>query len=486
MVLALVPVLVAMPSMSDFPGHAARHHIEAFAGRGGPLDRYYVVHWRWIGYLGTDLPAALLTPWLGAEWATRLLTAVIAPATLAAVFALSRAAHGRVTAGAALALPLVLAAPYQFGVLSYGIGFALALFAAASWLSRTRLSVLALAGFALAALVVFTAHLVAWLFLVLLVGGFELAASRSLRDLVGRALRALPLLSPCLPLLIWRSGQPSEIAYVAGVVKWKLMNFATILRGLWMPLDMAMLAALGVLGVAALIMAGGRRLDWRLAVGAGLVALTSLLMPTHMFGGWAADTRLAAAAALVGFIALGPAAKPGRERALFAAGIALFLVRLAATSVVWVRENAVLEKRLTLLDDVPRGSRMGFVVLLGNNCRIPWRIGVEGSMGAYAVIRRDVFTSSLFVHPGSDIVTFRDPADNRWDRPASMLFAKCRTATSDLDRVGQLLRDMATADFGTIWVSGVDAGSVPLPKGYRVVRAIARDVLIGRVPVGPS
>lgn len=482
MLLALVPALAVMPSMCDLPSHAARHYIEAFAGDGGPLDRYYAVRWHWIGYLGTDLPAALLTPWVGAEWSTRLVTALIAPATIAAVFALSRAAHGRVTAGAALALPIVLGLPYVFGLLNYGIGLALALFVAARWLARPGPSMLAMASFALAAVVVYTAHLVAWAVMVLMVAGFELASARGLKDLARRAVRALPLLAPCLPLLLWRAGQASHVGYMDGFVKWKLRNFTAVLRGLWMPLDVTETLVLAVLGVAAILLASGRGLDRRLAVAAGLIAITSLLMPTDMFGGWAADTRLAAASALIAFVAIGTAARPEWERTLFAAGLMLFAVRVAAITVVWAREDAVLERRLTLLEDVPRGSRMGYV-LVEPRCA-PWRIGAEANMGSYAVIRRDAFTTSLYVNPGSEIVSFRDPADLRWSNLSHIVPAQCGARRPDLIRTARLLGEMAAADFGTIWVSGLGAAAVPLPEGYRVVRAVGSDVLIGRVPGG--
>ena len=106
MLLAGLPFLLArVPDASDYPNHLARHHVFAASGMSA-LRGYFSVNWRWLGNLGIDLPALALTPLLGVELATRLASAAIAPLTVLGILMLSRAAHGRVTGSAMLALPL--------------------------------------------------------------------------------------------------------------------------------------------------------------------------------------------------------------------------------------------------------------------------------------------------------------------------------------------------------------------------------------------
>ena len=129
MLLAIAPVLFApVPGMSDLPNHIARHHILAEPDR---FQRMMDVHWWWIGNLGVDLPVVALAPLLGAEQATRLIVGLIAPLGVMGVIALGRAAHGRVTASAMIALSLVLAPPYFYGFINYSLLVALAFLAAA-------------------------------------------------------------------------------------------------------------------------------------------------------------------------------------------------------------------------------------------------------------------------------------------------------------------------------------------------------------------
>jgi len=137
--LAALPVLlIPVPGFVDVPAHLARHHILAMAPSGGPLGRYFNVHWYWMANLGADIPSSILARWLGGELATRLVAAAIAPLTIAGLVLLSRAAQGRVTASAALALPFVFSQPWMWGFLNYGLGLAMALLVAACVYAKPR------------------------------------------------------------------------------------------------------------------------------------------------------------------------------------------------------------------------------------------------------------------------------------------------------------------------------------------------------------
>ena len=259
--LAALPLAIApIPLMSDLPNHVARHHIlaQSLFGAGNP---HWAVAWRWIGNLGVDLPAVLLTPWLGAEQATRLVVLLIAPLTVLGLIALGRAAHGRVTPGVALSLPFAFAQPWHYGFVNSCLSVALALFVAAAWLRRPADSPWRGLGFALAAIGVWSAHIMGWGVLLLLVAGAELGR-RDWRSLPGRAIRTAPLLLPVVPLLVWRSARAGPaFVYPAHPLTEKAVDLATMLKGVSQPFDLAMLALLALLGGGALIAARAPRLE---------------------------------------------------------------------------------------------------------------------------------------------------------------------------------------------------------------------------------
>src|SRR3546814_20498452 len=87
-------LIATIPGASDYPNHLARHHVFAVVGQGTALDAYFSVDWRWVGNLGVDLPVLALTPLLGVETATRLVSALIAPLTVLGILLLSRSVHG--------------------------------------------------------------------------------------------------------------------------------------------------------------------------------------------------------------------------------------------------------------------------------------------------------------------------------------------------------------------------------------------------------
>ena len=185
--LAALPVLlVPVPGMVDLPNHIARFRIFQAAGTGGPLDALFVAQWRWIGNLGVDLPVYHLAPLLGVEGASRLVVALIAPLTLLGVLALARAAHGRATGAAAIALSLVFSHPWYYGFINYCLGAALALIVAAAWIARPPARLLPALGFGVAAIAVWTAHLGGWAILLMIVAGAELATLRSWRAIPAR------------------------------------------------------------------------------------------------------------------------------------------------------------------------------------------------------------------------------------------------------------------------------------------------------------
>jgi hypothetical protein len=319
-----------------------------------------------------------------------------------------------------------------------------------------------------------------WAIMVVLIAGAELAVSRTIREVFVRGMRALPLLSPVIPMLLWRSEAATQmISFPEHFIYAKAVIFASILKGLWLPLDTAMSLAILIAAAVAVASAAGRRVEPRLATGGALLVLAALVMPAKIFGSWGADLRLAPVAAIVLLASIGPAVAPARERALFTIGLALFAIRAGWTTVAWSRAEAVLETRLAIVNDVPAGSRMGYFHVV-EPCRRTWTRTADLHVGSYAVIRRNLYTNSLFNLPGGDVLLFRVPGDGeRWVDPSQFLFRKdCRDV--GITDIAARLNGMAASGFDYIWVAGLKPDSVPRPTGYEVVRVIDTDVMIRR------
>ncbi len=481
LILAALPMLVVtVPLASDYPNHLARHHVFAMIGRGSALDGYFTVDWRWIGNLGVDLPVIGLTPWLGVETATRLVSALIAPLTVAGILLLSRSVHGRVTGSAMLALPFAFAQPYLFGFLNYCLSVALALILAAAWNARPTRGLWRSLAFGAGAIVVWTAHIMGWAVLLILVAGAELASARGFRDLAARILYAMPLLLPVVPLLVWHAdgaGDGLLFWYRPDLLSSKVMNFVTVLKGLSMPFDLAMTAAIGLAAILAFLWAGGRRLEARLALGGGLLLLAALLSPTTLLRSWAADLRLTPVAILVAIMAIGPAARPTRERLLLILGASLFALRAGWTAVQWRQADRVLHSRLAILNDVPMGSRLGFLAV--NAPCHGWVLTPDRKLGAYAVTRRDSFTNTLFQVPGSDLMSFRNPADRAtWHDGSQDIPTLCPQGVPDMAVLRERMAQMKAAGFTGLWIAGLDARVVPPLPGYATAYVRGADTLL--------
>jgi hypothetical protein len=472
--LAALPVAVApIPLMSDLPNHVARHHIlaESLFGPGNP---HWDVAWRWIGNLGVDLPAILLTPWAGAEQATRWIVMLIAPLTVLGLLALGRAAHGRITSGVALALPFVFAQPWHYGFVNSCLSVALALFVAAAWLRQPADSGWRALGFALAALAVWTAHVMGWGVLLLLVAGAELAR-RDWGALPRRAVRATPLLAPALPLLAWRGhGAGPMFVFPAEPVWGKAIDMATMLKGVSKPFDLAMLALILILALIALLLAGRPRLEPRLAVGVGLLALAFAIMPATLLGSWGADLRLAPVAAMVALAAIAPARSRRVDRILIGTGVSLFAVRAITIAMSWTNAQPALAERLAFVDQVPAGGRLAYLVAQPD-CRTPWAFNLDNKLASFAVTRREAFANTLFHIPGADLIAARSPANALWyDGTQDVPCAEGAPGTR------RRLAAMAAGGFDTIWL--LDAPPAPIvPPGYRMTKRGPRDILLRRI-----
>lgn len=481
--LALVPVALApVPGFVDMPSHMARHHVLANIGNDPALERWFAVHWQWIANLGADLPSVLLTPLLGSERATVLIAALLAPLMVCGIFALSRAAHGRVSASAFLALPLAMHQAWMWGFLNYCMGAAQALLVAAWIYRRPAESWKRAALLGVAALLVWTAHMASWVILLILAAGNELASLRSWRGVWPAVRRNWPLLTPLVPLLLWRShatGQGEGLHWV-DFLNTKVVVFASVLRGTEKWLDLVLLGALGLASLVALIWAGGRRLEPRLLISGLLLTLATVAAPTTILNAWGTDLRTAPVALLVLVLSITPPARREREKLVIAVGVALFAIRVGAVTRDWVNHGRVLEARLKLLEAVPRGGKLGYL-WTATDCGYPWRLVPDEKLGSYALVRRDAFVNTLFMVDNAQLMAIRDAGlAQRWNGGTQDVPPICPDYRIDQELLARKLEALRADGFDAIWVSGVPQAELTVPQGYIVSARKDDDTLLLR------
>ncbi len=450
--LALTPFLAArIPSMTDLPGHIGRYAVMLDGGRSPHLAAYYSFDWRLIGNLGVDLAVAALG-WLGAERAAWVVAAAIAPLTILGIALVSRTLHGRVQPGAVAAACFAMANPLMFGFVNYCLSAALALLGFAAWVRlRDAPAWRAVPLLTLAAAGTWIAHAMGWGMLALLVGGFELERLWRLRSPAAFGdtfLRGLALVPPIILTLAWRGDGGALVAWGADLLMRKAMNWIVVLRGEAKWIDLATPA---LLALACLVAWRRQAIDWRIGIGAGLLAIAVFAMPTTLFGSWGADERLAPAAVIAFFLSL--RWRGGRRGALVFAALAgtLFTTRTILIARDWHRLDQAYAAHLAALDRVPRGARIHAVVLQ-DECRTAWQSSAYNHLPSLAIARRDALVNSQWLLPGAALLKVRYPLDPRISHdPSQMLRGfTCRGPVSH--PLTTRLRTLQRGQWDYLWV----------------------------------
>lgn len=453
---ALVPfLLVRLPSMTDLAGHIGRYHVMMDGGRSPWLQSYYAFEWRLVGNLGGDLVVRALAPWLGVERAAWVMAASLAPLTLGGIAAVSRAAHGRVTPGAALAGLFVLSNPLMFGFVNYVLGFAVALYAFAAWMAlRERSAWLHLAVLTPLVFVTWLAHAMAWGALGLMVGGFELVRLWHRRDraaLGDTVVRMLAFVPPVALTVAWRSGSEGVLfAYGTAVWKRKIMNWIVVLRGESKVIDILTPVLAGA-AVAATLATRVQRIDPRVFAGGALLALATLIMPMTLMGSWGADERLVPAAVILLCLSLTWTGSAAGAVRLVLLALALFGVRTAMIAHDWRAADARYDAALAGLGEVPQGARVH--ALAFSTCRPAWRSQAWFHLPSLAIARRDALVNTQWYLPGAAMLRVRYAVDPAWGYDPSQ-----QVQTTDCDgrfslrRLHARLRALDVSRWDYVWV----------------------------------
>jgi hypothetical protein len=398
-----------IPPLLDLPGHMAAYKVELDYAHSPNLQHYYTLHWAVIGNLGVNLLVIPLAKLFGLEPAVKLIVLFIPPLTVAGLLWVAREVHGRIPPTALFAVPLAYCYPFIFGFVNFALSMALGLLAFALWLALERRGQLRLRAllFPFVSALVWLCHTFGWGLLGILAFSVGLVrqADRGQPPLKAgfrSALSCLPLVTPIILMLIWRTGD------VAGKTEgwFNLVSKANymiyLLRDRWQILDLG--SALILYGLI-LVGLATRRLNFSRHLGASVISLliVYVILPQRVFGSGYADMRLFSYAVAVALIALRLPETMSRDmrRRLAVAGLAFIFIRISANTLSFLQYDRAFARELPALDRVPRGARL--LSFVGTPCRNVWKWTRLDHLPALAVVRREAFSNDQWSVAGAQL-----------------------------------------------------------------------------------
>lgn len=441
-----LPVLVApLPQMGDYPAHVARWRVMLDLGHDPWLARYYAFKWRWSGNLGFDLLIRPLAPLLGLENAGRVLVALLAPLTGFGVLSVEWVLRRRIGVGSLLALAFIWSPALLMGFVNFCLSLAVALLAFALWV-RTEDKPWRQLLFLPIGLIVWLCHVSGWGILGILCFGYEL---HQRRNVFSAALACVPLALPLAPMLLG-GGTKGQLSYGLFVSLYKQAIWTRAMRDEVFLLDSLSLALVIILLGAALLT---KRMDGRLGWAALILLVGSFVVPRKIFGGDYADYRLIASGLMVACMAVDWRAP---RWALWLAP-ALYLGRLAVTTIGWADHAHEAKELLGALDHLPQGAKVANVVVME---RRKWSFDRMDHLAAYAVVRKSALTNVNFAVPTIHMLQVREGGP-RFIDPSQRMFHS-RGQKIDLSAFPP------SADADWLWYIG-DQPPDKLPTGAQVV-----------------
>jgi len=487
LVLALLSCLPALaahyPQMSDYPAHLARYYVMLDGGRSADLARFYGFQWQWTGNLGVDILICPFAAVFGLEPGGRIITGLIPVMTGTGILAVEWVLRRRFGIGSLLAFAFIWSPMMLIGLLNFTLGQGLALWVFAAWVRLEgkpwRWAVMLPLG-----VVVWLCHMSAWGVLGVMVFGYEWSRAKSFRSLIASLIAPWPLALPVLLMVFSRvlfgAGTSGEFSY--GPYWWIYK------QAIWLKAMRDTSYGLDFLGEVAVVVAIGgavvfRKIDGRLGWAALILAVLSLLVPRHISGGDYVDYRMITAGLMLGCLAIDwqPVGRFGRGIVLFGAP-ALYLARLAVTTLTWQADSAQTEQMLQAMDHIPQGSRVASAVLVPGGV---WGLNHFEHIGAYAVLRRHALVNSNFavahVHMlHLKVPYFNDPSHRLLLKPSEKIdLAHFKPATDPaagaqyLWYVGNRQPDTMPAGAQIIWrgdqtfVAKLAAVTAPLAKSVK-------------------
>lgn len=479
---AALPVAsTSMPPLTDLGGHLGRYAVQLDPGN-PVLSRWYAFSWSLVPNLGVDLLIQALGPWLGLERALWWIVMLIPVIAVGGMIALSRAAHGRVTPTAILAMPLAYSYPFLFGFINFTLGVGLALWAAALWITLERRGRwLERAVFVPIGVALMVCHLAAWAVLFLIaasvswtrIAGDRPWPRRTVHAAVATVLAVWPLMVPLVLrcATVWTQSGTSAQA-MAFELPAKLSALIMPLRDRWALWDIA-----GALVLVAMLVWAARSPRWRfdraLLVASGLLAAAFVVSPTGIGDLWYVDIRLVPVMFVVLLVSVRPDRGTSRRfQQLWIALAVLFAVsRFAANTVSLVLSDRQWQHELSLIDRVPRNAQMITLVHESRDHDLAWLRERRLHLSGFALERRHIFSNDQWEVSGAHLLRIHNPVAGRFQGDPSQ---RVHTGDPGDPRLEDVIATVPAA-VHYLWVIGEQAPRMP-PR-WRVVGRIDDTVL---------
>lgn len=479
-VISVLPfILSPLPPLCDLFNHMGRYHVMLHQHESEFLQRYYRFRWGIVPNLGQDLLMLPLGTLFGIERGALIASALIPPAMVLGIRALSKAAHGVVQPGALLALPFVYTFTFIFGFMNFHMGVAITLWSMVLWFNTRNWNPLPrVLVFTLLSFVTWICHVGAWMLLLVAVGSFELV--RSIRENPGQLVRAarvttprvVPLLLPVVLFLLVPRGTPAPSP---GTPHYYLKFFflAYPLRDENMILDLASMALIAAVP-AVLLLRDRLRLQAGLTLFAALLFALFWLIPLSFMNGFYGDLRLLSVIWWAVLIAMRFELSPRNAQLLAIGALLLVGIRFGIMTTAWTIRGAALQAELKVLDQVPEGARIASFAPM-RACKRWWNDGLSNLPGL-AIVRRNAFVNSEWDVPGQQLMQPIYMRGTSYNSATSLgVPGKCWGPVVE-DRLRTLPRDK----FDYVWVLRVAPPTgfpwlVPVARGpnsvlYRIVK----------------
>jgi len=473
--LSAVPLLYPpIPPLVDLFGHLGRYRVQLDLGNSLWLGKYYDFQWAPIGNLGVDLLIIPMSKLFGLELGVKLIVLAIPPLMTAGFLWVAREVHHRLPPTVLFALPFAYSHPFMFGFVNFALSMALALLAFGLWLRLGRLDKTTLRAllFVPISFIVFFAHTFGWGMLGLLAFSAEAVRQHDrgigwLRSGFKAAAQALVMALPVLVIINWRGDVTGPLGR-GWFLPWaKLEALASVLRDRWQWFDLACLAIIVGMILAAIV---SRRLTLsrNLAFSALVLLAVFIVMPAMVFGSAFADMRLAPFMFAIAALAIrfrGPTDLAlARQLATF--GLAFLLVRTAATTASMAMAANDQSAKLAAVDHIPTGARVAS--LTGRGCTFDWALRRNAHLGAMVIVRREGFSNDQWIIAGTNLLTLRYTAPGLFAADSSQIVRPngCPTSGWWIDRA---LRAWPRDKFDYIWLIDPPPHDPKLLAGMRLV-----------------
>ncbi|MBC2666562.1 GtrA family protein [Novosphingobium flavum] len=482
---AMLPLLLSgVLALNDLGAHVGRFAVQLDGGASPELRQWYSFRWALIPNLGIDLLVAGLGPVVGLERAVWLSVMAIPALHTAGVLLLSRAVHGRIVPGAILAVPLGYSQVLHFGFVNYALSAALALLALALWITlgdrgmvRSRWLLFVPIG-----QVLWICHLSGWAAFCVMAAAEALVRERDSGSDPGRALvhagiAVLPLAGgPLLGMLLGPHNVASagELATLSSKALWLKL----VLWDRWPWWDMASAALMTVFIVWSWVSPSFHR-HRGLAFAGILLSAAYLMLPFGIRGSFYADMRLLPLTLSILLVAARPAERLAARTAaaIMLAALAFAGARIAGNAAshhLWAEK---INRSLSLLDAVPRGSQMVNLYVMPCGAEDITNGERRAHIGGYALARRHAFDNGQFILPGGQLLSVHNPAAGEFARSDILgtSLGACPKMVRLADMAGRIPPAMTY-----LWVNGI-APDTRLP-GWQAIAASGDSVMFRRVP----